>query len=375
MAEHDSRKSEVKVHATINADLDVDHEASRERRLKDCTDEQLLAEISQRGIDIHHSVTKQLVEKSYQFLKVLGEGASGEVWLVQRKSTGEKFACKIIEKNEDMNDAESMGTEIEIMKRVRHPHIVTLYEIFESNEKMWLILELVDGGDFNYFISGKAHYSEQVISHHFKQILEGLHYLHQAGVVHRDLKLDNILVKGDHEYGEVKIADFGLSALVQLNEKGYDRSLSSKRKSFTGLQEMWGTAPYFAPELIDRAYGPQADMWSAGCILYNMVTGAHPFNQQDEESLFHAIQHAKLDPEIADGKAWANTSEECKDLINRLLTVDPIARYSATESLDHPWIRSNRDNANTHKPHAHDGLKTNNEKGKEQKGLLGFFRK
>ena len=84
---------------------------------------------------------------------------------------------------------------------------------------MWLILELVDGGDINYFISSHKHYTESVCAHHFKQILQGLHYLHQQGVVHRDIKLDNILIKGDHEYGDVKIADFGLSALVQMNQR------------------------------------------------------------------------------------------------------------------------------------------------------------
>ena len=372
------RKSEVVVHASISAELDADPTTSGDIQLKNCTDEMLLAEIARRGIDIHHTVTQDLVKKSYKFIKQLGRGASGEVYLVHKRDTGEAFACKIIQKDGDMNDAESMATEIEIMKRVRHPHIVTLYELYESSSCMWLILELVDGGDLNYYISGREHYSEKVISHHFKQILQGLHYLHQQGVVHRDLKLDNVLMKGDHEYGEVKIADFGLSALVQLSERGYDRNLSSKRKGFVGLQEMWGTASYFAPEVIDRAYGPQADMWSAGCILYEMLTGQHPFDAETEEDLYDKIQHVKTSTEVEAGPAWANTSEGAKDLLFKILKVNPVERLSASEALSHPWITSN-ESATVHKPHALEGLKSR-EKEDEAKeggkpGLFGFFKK
>jgi calcium-dependent protein kinase len=309
------------------------------------TDEQILAEIARRGLDIHHNVTQDLVKQSYRFEKTLGSGASGDVYLVTHKKTGENFACKIIKKDGNMNDAESMATEIEIMKRVRHGHIVTLYELFESASCMWLILELVDGGDLNYFIGGHKHYTEKVIAHHFRQILHGLHYLHSQGVVHRDIKLDNILIKGDHEYGEVKIADFGLSALVQMSNSGYDRTASSKRKAFNGLQEVWGTASYFAPELIDRNYGPQADMWSAGCILYEMLSGEHPFDADDDDALYALIQNARFTME---GKHWDGVSEEAKDLVKSILVTDPMKRLSATECLSHPFLDGNNQENDSH---------------------------
>lgn len=245
-----------------------------------------------------------------------------------------------------MNDSDSMGTEIEIMKRVRHQNVVALYELFESSSCMWLILELVDGGDLNFFIGGHTHYTEKIIAHHFRQILEGLHYLHSQGVVHRDMKLDNVLIKGDHEYGEVKIADFGLSALVQMNVTSYDRTLSSKRKAFNGLQEMWGTATYFAPELIDRHYGPQADMWSAGCILFEMLSGEHPFDAEEEKDLYSMIRHGRYE---MNSPVWGKVSAQAKDLVSSILVVDPLSRLSATEALKHPWLHALFEHSTEHK--------------------------
>ena len=135
----------VKVHSEISPDLDYDHEAALETLLKDCTDEQLISEIARRKLDLQHKVTSELVAKYYHFEKLLGHGASGKVYLVYHRESGEKFACKVIKKDGSMNDAQSMTTEIEIMKRIRHRYIVSLYELFESAQCMWLILELVEG--------------------------------------------------------------------------------------------------------------------------------------------------------------------------------------------------------------------------------------
>jgi serine/threonine protein kinase len=357
----------VIVHATISSELDDHGEKSRELKLKDCTDEQILAEIARRGVDIHHNVTQDLVKQTYKFEKALGEGASGEVHLVTHKKTGERFACKIIKKNGSMNDSDSMATEIEIMKRVRHQNVVALYEIFESASCLWLILELVDGGDLNFFIGKHQSYSEKTIAHHFRQILEGLHYLHSQGVVHRDMKLDNVLIKGDHAYGDVKIADFGLSALVKMSVSSYDRTLSSKRKAFNGLQEMWGTATYFAPELIDRHYGPQADMWSTGCILFEMLTGLRPFDAETDDLLYDQIKHARYDMNTP---AWAHVSEGAKDLVRRILVVDPILRLSATEALKHPWLHST-EHSTEHNSAVADSFASREQKPKIKSSLMG----
>lgn len=175
-------------------------------------------------------------------------GASGTVYLVNKKGkTNEHFACKIIEKNSEMNDAQSMATEIEIMKRLRHKNVVSMFELFESPRCLWIILELVDGGTLHDFLASSKTYSEQSACIHMKQVIEGVHYLHSRGVVHRDLKLDNILISKefDDHLCEIKIADFGLSALIKLGVGGMANT-SEKRKEYTGLNDLWGTPTHYS---------------------------------------------------------------------------------------------------------------------------------
>ena len=206
--------------------------------LGECSDEQLLAEVARRQLDLHDKITDALVRETYDFGRVLGHGASGQVYLATHKATRKAFACKVVKKNSSMNDAQSMSTEIEIMKRVRHRHIVSMYELYETPKCLWIILELVDGGDIHQFIANTVLYTEQMAAKHMKQIFAGIHYLHSLGVVHRDLKLENILLQGAGPNSDLKIADFGLSALVRLDEDGYDAEESGKRKKYKHLKDV-----------------------------------------------------------------------------------------------------------------------------------------
>jgi len=209
-----------------------------------------------------------------------------------------------------------------------------MYELYETPKCLWIILELVDGGDLTHFLASTPNYTEENAALHVKQMLQGVHYLHSLGVVHRDLKLDNILLKN----GVVKIADFGLSALVRLGDSGYDPELSSKRKRFNELREMWGTKEYFAPELVDMKYGPQADVWALGCILYEMLCGhqAFPQTQRGDEDLYGRIKRGDYD--VRNPDRWSNISTEAKTCISYMLTPDPSRRLSASELLNDPWV-------------------------------------
>lgn len=168
--------------------------------LGEVSDESLLAEVARRHLDIHDKITDSMVKETYAVGKVLGHGASGEVYNVTHKITGKQFACKVVKKNANMNDAQSMSTEIEIMKRIRHRHIVSMYELYETPKCLWIILELVDGGDLYHFLANATNYSEVVAARMMRQVLSGVHYLHSLGVVHRDLKLDNILLTVSHNH-------------------------------------------------------------------------------------------------------------------------------------------------------------------------------
>lgn len=185
---------DIKIHSVVSAELDHDHVSSMMVPLGETTDEQLLAEVARRKLDLHDKITDSLVKETYEIGKPLGHGASGKVYTVKHKHTGVQFACKVVKKNSSMNDAQSMSTEIEIMKRIRHRHIVSMYELYESPKCLWIIMELVDGGDLHHFLAHTLHYNEVMAARQFKQILQGLQYLHSLGVVHRDLKLDNILL-------------------------------------------------------------------------------------------------------------------------------------------------------------------------------------
>lgn len=327
---------DIKIHSVASEYLDPDHEQAMSIPLGEVTDEQLLAEVARRHLDIHASVSENLVRETYVFEKNIGHGASGEVFLVSNRFSNEKFACKVVRKDSTINDAKSMSTEIEIMKKIRHRHIVSMFELYESPKCLWIILEYVNGGDLRDYLLNVKVYTEVIAARFMKQMLMAIHYLHTIGVVHRDLKLDNILKQGTGDNCDLKIADFGLSALVRIGEGGYDAEESSKRKSYCELREMWGTKEFFAPELIDQAYGPQADMWSIGCIMYEMLAGrvAFPYREHSSE-LYERIQAGAYDMNVS---SLRKVSADAKDLLRSMLLVDPTKRVSASEALRHRWI-------------------------------------
>lgn len=327
---------DIKIHAIAsNAYIDPGENALM-TPLGEVTDEQLLAEIYRRKIDIHRSVTETLVRDTYVFIKNIGHGASGDVFLVTNRLTNANYACKVVRRDSSINDAKSMSTEIEIMKRIRHTNIVAMYELYQSPRCLWLILEYVNGGDLRNHLRNSVDFSEAIAASYMKQIFLAIHYMHTLGIVHRDLKLDNVLRQVVNDMNVMKVADFGLSALVRIGENGYDAETSEKRKDYRALREMWGTKEYFAPEVIDQAYGPQADIWSLGCVLYEMLSGTIAFRYREcSAELYARIKSGVFDLNIPQMKP---ISVEAKDLIRGLLTIDPTKRLSATEALTHPWI-------------------------------------
>lgn len=227
---------DIRVHTVISHELDFDHRIALDVPLGDLSDEQLVAELSERQLspdlallipfdlenhlrvmkvpleavtddelmcevirrklNIHDDVDEALVLKSYELGRVIGHGASGKVYRCRSIESSVEYACKVIHKDARMNDAQSMSTEVEIMKRIRHENVVSMFELFQNNRCIWMILELVDGGDLRGFLTQNKHlYTEAMVAAHMKQIFSGVHHLHSMGVIHRDLKLENILLK------------------------------------------------------------------------------------------------------------------------------------------------------------------------------------
>jgi serine/threonine protein kinase len=205
--------------------------------LTNCDDEELVTEIRRRNISVVPSINAEYTRELFKFGSVLGKGLSAVVYKCTRRSTGEKFACKVILKDEKMNDSLSMSTELEIMKRLRHVNVVRMYELFESPDCAGIVMELVAGGDLYEFIKGTQGLEETLAADIFQQILAGIIHLHSMGVVHRDLKPENILLQAEEDRFIVKITDFGLSAIVpSLARPGPGGD--NLRKNFNGLREV-----------------------------------------------------------------------------------------------------------------------------------------
>lgn len=265
----------------------------------------------------------------YDVKEELGRGAFSVVKLAVHKKTGEKFAVKIIDKKNVGAEAVRLQTEIEILQKVKHPNIICLKELFDTPENLYLVTELVTGGELFDKIVEKGSYTEKDAAVLVVKMVSAIEYLHSIGIVHRDLKPENLLLKSPNEDTEVKIADFGLSKIV------------SKQAAAIMLTAC-GTPGYVAPEVLTaQGYGEEVDMWSIGVITYILLCGFPPFYSEDLPVLFDSIMRADYDfpPEY-----WNHISESAKNFIKKLLVVDPSTRLTAKKALEHPWLGGNAPN-------------------------------
>jgi len=267
------------------------------------------------------------VDDLYKVGDEIGRGAFSVVKKAVSKKTGDEVAIKFIEKKfVDKQDLMLLAREIDIMKKVDHNNVLKLREVFESEENIALVMELVDGGELFYKIVEKGNYSERDAANIVAQMINGVEYLHGEGIAHRDLKPENLLCSGDEQDGykpfRVVIADFGLSKIFDSGE---------------ALETSCGTPDYVAPEVItaEGSYDKSVDMWSCGVITYVLLCGFSPFLSSTQTGLFEKI--IKCEYDFPDPE-WSTISEEAKDFIRHLLVKDPKERWTATQCKDHPWL-------------------------------------
>jgi calcium/calmodulin-dependent protein kinase I len=265
------------------------------------------------------------IRDKYNIGEVIGRGGFSTVHEATRSSDGSKFAVKIVEKTMIQEDIKLLKREIEIMKQVDHVNILKLIEIYEDDEKVYIVMELVEGSELFDRIVDKGYYSEKSTVLIVKQILNAVKYLHQQGIAHRDLKPENLLCSGEGVNEVVKIADFGLSKIFA-GEKGEE------------LQTSCGTPGYVAPEvLMSEHYDKSVDMWGIGIITYILLAGYPPFYADNDTQLFEKIMNADYD---FDDECWDDVSDLAKDFIRHLLVKNPEERFNADQALEHPWITS-----------------------------------
>ncbi|XP_017271528.1 NUAK family SNF1-like kinase 2 [Kryptolebias marmoratus] len=266
-----------------------------------------------QAVKRHHH--KHNLKHRYEFLETLGKGTYGKVKRARERS-GRLVAVKSIrkEKIKDEQDLVHIRREIEIMSSLCHPHIITIYEVFESKDKIVIVMEYASRGDLYDYICDRKSLSEREARHFFRQIVSAVHYCHQNGIVHRDLKLENILLDAN---GNVKIADFGLSNLYHHDEY---------------LQTFCGSPLYASPEIVNgRPYrGPEVDTWSLGVLLYTLVHGTMPFD---------GLNHKMLVQQISTGsyRRPSKPSDAC-GLIRWMLMVNPERRATVEEVAGHWWL-------------------------------------
>ncbi|XP_027783541.2 calcium/calmodulin-dependent protein kinase type IV [Marmota flaviventris] len=249
----------------------------------------------------------------------LGRGATSIVYRCKQKGTQKPYALKVLKKTVDKK---IVRTEIGVLLRLSHPNIIKLKEIFETPAEISLVLELVTGGELFDRIVEKGYYSERDAANAVKQILEAVAYLHENGIVHRDLKPENLLYATPAPDAPLKIADFGLSKIVEHQVL---------------MKTVCGTPGYCAPEILRGcAYGPEVDMWSVGIITYILLCGFEPFyDERGDQFMFRRILNCEY---YFISPWWDEVSLNAKDLVRKLIILDPKKRLTTFQALQHPWV-------------------------------------
>jgi len=271
-----------------------------------------------KNIDDHYKMTNQ----------ILGQGYFAVVKVGTEIATGEKVAIKCVNKKMVEKD-ETLQNEIDILGNIDHPKVICMKDIFDSKDTLFIVMELMTGGELFEEIVKRKTFSEKDASYIMKQLFQALEFLHSKGIVHRDLKLENLLIEKPGTL-DIKLADFGLSKIVTEDS----------------LMTACGTPFYVAPDILNGSgYGSAVDMWACGILLYVLLSGRLPFAADTDAELFHLILAGEL---IWKKPQFDTISDKAKDLLSHLIVVNPDERYTATQALNHNFIKEETENKPLH---------------------------
>ena len=266
------------------------------------------------------------INKLYDIQNKIGEGRFAHVFKSIHKPSQRKVCIKILEKqNLSSQEMDMIQNEIEILKLCQHPNILKLYDIIENHEKFYIITELIEGIDLFTFLENKNFDIDEATANKIiKKLTSALFYLNIFGIVHRDIKPDNILLTSNSNNYNIKLIDFGLGIILGPNEKS---------------DQPFGTVSYVSPEVLcGKKYGKSVDIWCIGILSYLLLVGKLPFDDADEDENEIARQTINEPPPFIEEK-WNVVSNEAKDFVSKCLEKDPKKRININEILNHKWLK------------------------------------
>ncbi|KAK8940447.1 Calcium-dependent protein kinase 28 [Platanthera zijinensis] len=269
-------------------------------------------------------------EIRYAIGKLLGHGQFGYTFVATDRANGDRVAVKRIEKAKMVLPiaVQDVKREVKILQALKgHENIVHFYNAFEDENYVYIVMELCEGGELLDRILARkdSRYTEKDAAIVVRQMLKVAAECHLHGLVHRDMKPENFLLKSTKEDSPLKATDFGLSDFIKPGKR---------------FPDIVGSAYYVAPEVLKRISGPESDVWSIGVITYILLCGRRPFWDKTEDGIFKEVLKSKPDFKR---KPWPNLSASAKDFVQKLLVKDPRARLTAAQALSHPWVREGGD--------------------------------
>ncbi|KAK9791856.1 hypothetical protein WJX73_005295 [Symbiochloris irregularis] len=280
-------------------------------------------------VQMHRSASELHIYQKFDVGDTLGSGGFSVVYKARELNSGEIVAIKVIDLARYSPSDTTLKREIDILTKARHPNIIQLRSVFFTEKSVFMVMEYAPGGELLARIRKQVRFPERQAAHIIKQLLGAVAYLHTCGVVHRDIKLENILLTSRRSI-DVKLADFGLSKCFEHEP----------------LQTMCGSPQYVSPEVLAmaesrhgtvpaKAYTPAVDVWSAGVVLFMLLSGYSPFDDDDDHKVFQKIRRGQCD---VDDPIWKRISAPAKDLVAGMLMVNPKKRLTAQQALEHPWL-------------------------------------
>jgi serine/threonine protein kinase len=269
----------------------------------------------------------QAVTDFYDFGRLIGRGAYSEVFLARDQKRSELCAVKVLNRV-DREHARLIDRELKVLRLLNNKHLVRTCDIFDTPSQTYVVMEYLAGGELLDMITDHDRLSENDAKHVLRQVLEAVLYLHNKGIVHRDVKPENILCVDRNFPLRVKLTDFGLSKAV------------STADGDVSMRSQCGTAYYLAPEIVNNiSYGKPVDMWACGVVGYVMLAGKFPFYGDSEEKFMRRLRAGVSFPT----REWKTMHQSAKSLIRGLLDPNPETRLTAEQALQHPWLNDDLD--------------------------------